>query len=63
LPDYDENIGYTSMWTILGQIMTASLPNVGYEINLIIGATVYSGIGIIVFTVVTRALPSWISGG
>ena len=62
-PDIEENIGYTSMWTILGQIMTASLPNVGYEINLIIGATVYSGIGIIVFTVVTRALPSWISGG
>lgn len=63
IPDYDTNIGYTSMWTILGQIMTASLPNVGYEVNLIIGATVYSGIGIVVFTVVTRALPSWISGG
>ena len=63
LPDYDDDIGYTSMWTVLGQVMTASLPDVGYEVNMIIGATVYAGLGMVVFTVITRALPSWLSGG
>ena len=62
-PDTGEDLAGSSMWTILGQVMTASLPEVSYEINLIIGATIYAGIGVIAFTVITRALPSWLSGG
>ena len=62
IPDYDPDIAYTSMWTILGQVMTASLPEVGYEVNLIIGATVYAGLGMIIFTVISRMIP-FVAGG
>ena len=62
IPDYDPDIAYTSMWTVLGQVMTASLPEVGYEVNLIIGATVYAGLGMIIFTVISRMIP-FVAGG
>ena len=62
LPDYEEDIAYTSMWTVLGQVMTASMPDVAPEVNLIIGATMYAGIGMIVFTVISRMIP-FIAGG
>ena len=62
LPDYEADIAYTSMWTVLGQVMTASLPDVTPEVNLIIGATMYAGIGMIVFTVISRMIP-FIAGG
>lgn len=62
IPDYEEDIAYTSMWTVLGQVMTASLPDVTPEVNLIIGATMYAGIGMIVFTVISRMIP-FIAGG
>ena len=62
IPDYDPDIAYTSMWTVLGQVMTASLPEVGDEVNLIIGATVYAGLGMIIFTVISRMIP-FVAGG
>ena len=62
IPDYEDDIAYTSMWTVLGQVMTASLPEVGYEVNLIIGATVYAGLGMIIFTVISRMIP-FVAGG
>ena len=62
IPDYDLDIAYTSMWTVLGQVMTASLPEVGYEVNLIIGATVYAGLGMIIFTAISRMIP-FVAGG
>lgn len=62
IPDYDPDIAYTSMWTILGQVMTASLPDVGFEVNLILGATFYAGLGMITFTVISRMIP-FVAGG
>ena len=62
VPDYEDDIAYTSMWAILGQVMTASLPDVGFEINLILGATFYAGIGMMVFTVISRMIP-FVAGG
>ena len=62
LPDFEADIAEASMWTILTQVMTASLPEVGDEVNLIIGATMYAGICMIVFTVISRMIP-FISGG
>ena len=62
LPDYGEDIASASMWTILGQVMTASIPEVSFEVNLIIGATLYAGVGMIVFTVISRMIP-FVAGG
>lgn len=62
VPDYEPDIAYTSMWTVLGQVMTASIPDVAPEVNLIIGATMYAGIGMIVFTVISRMIP-FVAGG
>ncbi len=63
IPDFQVDIGEASMWTVLGQVMTASLPDVGREVNILIGSTIYAGIGLIAFTIITRALPDWLSGG
>jgi len=62
LPDYNPDLADASMWTILGQVMTASLPDVGQEINLIIGATFYTCIIMMVFTIISRMIP-FVGGG
>lgn len=62
VPEGTDDLAGASMWTILGQVMTCSIPDVTPEVNIIIGATVYAGIGMIVFTVVSRMIP-FVGGG
>lgn len=62
VPEGTDDLAGTSMWTVLGQVMTASIPDVTPEVNIILGATIYAGIGMIVFTVVSRMIP-FVGGG
>lgn len=55
-------VGENSMWEILGQIMTASLPNTNWFVNVIIAVPFYACIGFMVIMLVSRFIP-FISGG
>lgn len=60
---YDEdNIASTSMWTLIGQMLTARLPTVHPAIQYLIAVPMWVGVGFIVFTLVSRMIP-FISGG
>lgn len=56
------DLAETSMWAILGQLMTASLPNVSPVMNLLIAVPFNASLGFMVFTVISRMIP-WIAGG
>lgn len=53
---------HASMWTILGQILTLSLPNVNFVVNLLMSVPIWAAMGFMVFTIFSRVIP-FISGG
>lgn len=52
----EESLADNSMWSILGQILTFSLPEVHWIINTIVGVIFWTMIGVVAFTVVIMAL-------
>lgn len=61
-PAEPTDLADSSMWTILGQLMTASLPNVHPIINFMITVPFWSCIGFMVFTIISRMIP-FVGGG
>jgi hypothetical protein len=61
-PAFSTDVASTSMWAILGQLMTASLPNVHPIVNILITIPFNACLGFMVFTIVSRMIP-WIAGG
>lgn len=60
---YDpDNMASTSLWGVLGQILTAQLPNVHPMIQYFILIPFWAGISFMVFTLISRMIP-FISGG
>lgn len=60
---YDpDNIASVSMWTLIGQMLTAQLPSVHPLIQYFILIPMWVGVGFMVFTLVSRMIP-FISGG
>jgi len=53
---------HQSMWTILGQILTLELPDMGNEANLLFAVPIWAALGFMVFTILSRVIP-FISGG
>ena len=62
VPDFEEDVSTSSMWQLLAQIMTASLPECNDEVNTIIGATFWAGTCLLGFTIISRVIP-FITGG
>ncbi len=52
----------SSMWTILGQILTLQLPNVNRIVNLLLAVPIWAALGFMVFTIFSRVIP-FIAGG
>ena len=52
----------SSMWTILGQILTLQLPDVNRVVNLLLAVPIWAALGFMVFTIFSRVVP-FISGG
>lgn len=52
----------TSMWAVLGQLLTLSLPDVSLVVNILLAAPVAAALGFMVFTILSRVIP-FISGG
>lgn len=52
----------SSMWTILGQILTLQLPDVNRIVNLLLAVPIWAALGFFLFTVLSRIVP-FIGGG
>ena len=48
----------SSPWTLVSQILTFSVPEIGYELNLMIGIPAYLTIGFLILAVVSRFFPT-----
>lgn len=60
---YDpDNMATTSLWGILGQMLTASLPGVHPAIQYFLLIPIWTGISFLFFTLISRVIP-FISGG
>ena len=60
--DVPTDLASTTMWGIIRQLLTASLPNIHPIINILIAIPFWACIGFMVFTIVSRMIP-WIAGG
>jgi hypothetical protein len=60
--DVIDDLASTTMWGIIRQLLTASLPDVHPVINFMIAIPFWACIGFMVFTIVSRMIP-WIAGG
>jgi hypothetical protein len=61
-PAFPTDLADTSMWTILGQLLTARLPNVHPILNFLISIPFWTCISFMVFTLISRMIP-FIGGG
>lgn len=52
----------TSFWSIIGQMLTAQLPNTQEYVNILITAICWSGIGFMAIMIVSRFIP-FVGGG
>jgi len=57
-----QNIGSTSMWTALGQLLTLKLPNCHPVVNALLAIPLWAGIGFMAVMIVSRFIP-FIGGG
>lgn len=57
-----DNLATTSLWGIIGQILTAQIPDVHWAIQMFITIPVWAAISFMVFTVISRVIP-FIGGG
>jgi len=56
-----ENIGRASMWKLVGQLLTCSLPNTNFYANLIMTIAIWSVIAYVAIAMISRFIPT-ISG-
>lgn len=56
-----ENIGRTSMWKLVGQLLTCSLPNTNFYANLIMTIAIWAVIAYVAIAMISRFIPT-ISG-
>ena len=56
-PAFSTDAAETSMWKILGQLMTASLPNVHPLVNLLIAVPFWASLAFLGFTLLVRVIP------
>jgi hypothetical protein len=56
-----ENVGRASMWKLVGQLLTCSLPNTNYYANLIMTIAIWAVIAYVAIAMISRFIPT-ISG-
>lgn len=52
------DVGDPSPWALIGQILSFSVPDIGYTMNFIIGIPVYLTIGFVILALVSRFFPT-----
>jgi hypothetical protein len=56
-----ENVGRTSMWKLVGQLLTCSIPNTNFYANLIMTIAIWAVIAYVAIAMISRFIPT-ISG-
>jgi len=53
-----ENVGRTSMWKLVGQLLTCSLPNTNFYANLIMTIAIWAMISYVAIAMISRFIPT-----
>ena len=56
-----ENVGKQSMWKLVGQLLTCSLPDTNYYVNLLMAISIWAVIAYVAIAMISRFIPT-ISG-